>query len=56
MAFQPPAQGPVKPGRSLLKLIAIAAVVIIALPLPAYGLFLAAILYDMWMHGSVRWN
>jgi len=57
MAYVPPPQGaPGNPKRSLVKLIVVGAVVLILLPLIAYGLFLGAILYDSWMHGPARWN
>ena len=53
----PPAgSGPGKPGRSFLKLIVIALIVILVLPFLVYGVFLGAILYDSWMHGGPRWN
>jgi hypothetical protein len=57
MAYMPPARGgPAKPGRPLLKLILLVAILMILLPILAYGLFLGAILYDSWMHGGARWN
>jgi hypothetical protein len=48
----PPPQGANAPAKRLLKI----AVALIAIPLLAYGLFLAAVLVVSLVGGPIRWN